>query len=118
MDEEESIRMDTTFSKEEMIQANQFRTISQKALQQQLRKHAKIGVLFPSTGLSAVMMSYERYEALIKRLNELENALEDIEIAKTYGSRLQTPEEEWINHPEGVSTVELYRQRQKERTGQ
>ena len=62
LDGEESIPMSTTFSKDEMIQASQFRTLSQRAIQEQLKDHGKIGVLFPNTGLDAVLMSYTRYE--------------------------------------------------------
>lgn len=110
--------MSTTFAKDEMIQANQFRSLSQKALQQQLQAHEKLGVLFQNTGLDAVMLTYERYAALVDRVNELENVLEDIEIEKAFGYRLNTSTETWIERPEGMSTLEMYRQRQKERTGQ
>lgn len=118
MDGGEFIHMSVTFSKEELIQANQFRILSQRAIQKQLKEHEKIGVLFQNTGLDAVLMSYKLYEALVKRLNELEEILEDLELEKTLGYRVNTPSEEWIAHPEGVSTLEMYRKRQKERAGQ
>lgn len=111
----EFIRMSVTFSKEELIQANQFRILSQRAIQEQLKEHEKIGVLFQNTGLDAVLMSYTLYEALIKRLNELEEVLEDLELEKTLGYRVNTLPEEWIEHPEGVSTLEMYRKLQKDR---
>lgn len=113
LDEKESIHMSTTFSKEEMIQANQFRSLSQRALQQQLRSHEKLGVLFQNAGLDAVMMSYERYEAIVKRLTELEDVVENIQLVQEFGYRFNAPKEEWIEHPEGMSTLEMYRQRRK-----
>ncbi|WP_157067185.1 hypothetical protein [Alicyclobacillus shizuokensis] len=117
--------MSATFAKDEMLQANQFRSISQKALQEQLRTHEKIGVLFNNVGLDAVMMSYKRYEAIVKRMNELEEMVEKLEdmvenmkLMQEFGRRFNASREEWIEHPEGMSTLEMYRQRQKERTGQ
>lgn len=71
-------------------------------------------VLF-NTGLDAVLLSYSRYQALINHIDELENALEDLEIDVTLNSRLNTPTNEWVTYPEGVPTIELYRQRQKDR---
>ncbi|MCI0184212.1 hypothetical protein [Sulfoacidibacillus ferrooxidans] len=108
--------MSTTFTKEEMIQANQFRTLSQKALQQELQSHEKIGVLFQNTGLDAVMMSYERYAAMVERLTELEEMVENIQLIQEFGRRFTAPKEQWIEHPEGMSTLEMYRQRRKEQT--
>lgn len=108
--------MSTTFTKEEMIQANQFRTLSQKALQQELQSHEKIGVLFQNTGLDAVMMSYERYAAMAERLTELEEMVENIQLIQEFGHRFTAPKEQWIEHPEGMSTLEMYRQRRKEQT--
>ena len=83
--------MSTTFSPDEIIQANQFRTLSQKSLQQELRVHEKSGVYFPNQGLTAVMLTYERYKALLERLTELEDALENAELSQEYGERPQTP---------------------------
>jgi hypothetical protein len=101
------------FSKDEMIQAKQFRSLSQKGLRHQILTHEKIGVLF-NTGLDAVLLSYSRYQALINQIEASENALEDLEIAVTMNPRLNIPTNEWLNHPEGVSTLELYRQRQQD----
>jgi len=106
--------MSTTFIKEEMIQANQFRSLSQKALQQELQSHEKIGVLFANTGLSAVIMSYERYAAMTERLAELEEIIENMQLAQEFGYRFKAPKEQWIEHPESMSTMEMYRKRQKE----
>ncbi|HHY66478.1 MAG TPA: hypothetical protein GX517_04655 [Alicyclobacillus sp.] len=114
MDEKGVIRMGTAFAKEEMLQANQFRTLSQRELQKRLKAHEKLGILFANQGLGAVMLSYERYEALVNRLNDLENLLEDIELEQTFGYRLNTPADEWVAHPEGSSTLELYRRRKRE----
>lgn len=108
--------MSTTFEKEEMIQASQFRVLSQRALKRELAEHEKLGVLFPNEGLEAVMMSYERYEALVNRLEQLEGALDDLELEKMFGHRADTPVEDWIEHLDSVSTGEMYRRRQKERT--
>ena len=101
--------MSPTFAKDEMIQAKEFRVLSQKALQHEIKAHEKIGILFPNEGLDAVMLSYEKYVALVNRITELEEIIEDIEIEKTLGGRIDTPLESWIEHPEGVSTLEMYR---------
>ena len=108
--------MSTTFSSDEIIQANQFRTLSQKFLQQELRVHEKLGVYFPNQGLTAVMLTYERYKALLERLTELEDALENAELSQEYGERTQTPDDMWLDHPDGLSTLDAYRQRQKDVT--
>ena len=108
--------MSTTFSPDEIIQANQFRTLSQKSLQQELRVHEKLGVYFPNQGLTAVMLTYERYKALLERLAELENAAEDSELLREYGERAHTPRDMWLEHPDGVSTLDAYRQRQEDVT--
>lgn len=110
--------MSTTFSKDEMIQANQFRSLSQKAIQRQLNEHEKLGVLFQNTGLDAVMMSYKRYEAMAERLAALEEAVENMQLIQEFGHRFDSPEEEWLEHPEEMSTLEMYRKRQKERASQ
>ncbi|CAB3395236.1 hypothetical protein [Kyrpidia spormannii] len=110
--------MSTAFSKEEMLQANQFRALSQRELQKRLKTHEKLGILFANQGLGAVMLSYERYEALVNRLNDLENLLEDIELEQTFGYRLNTPADEWVAHPEGASTLEMYHKRKRGRDGQ
>lgn len=110
--------MSTTFTKEEMVQASRFRVLSQRALKHELAEHEKLGVLFPNEGLEAVMMSYERYEALVQRLEQLEDALEDLELEKMFGRRADTPLEDWIEHPDSMSTGERYRRRQKERADQ
>ena len=39
----------------------------------------------------------------------IEEIIEDIEIEKTLGGRIDTPLESWIEHPERVSTLEMYR---------
>lgn len=77
--------MNRSFSKEEMIQASQFRTLSQRAIQEQLREHEKIGVLFPNTGLDAVLMSYTHYEAIVNRLDELEKIIESHPVSRKGG---------------------------------
>jgi|GEM_PF-4189417 len=108
--------MSTTFSPDEIIQANQFRTLSQKSLQQELRVHEKLGVYFPNQGLTAVMLTYERYKALLERLTELEDALENAELSKEYGERTETPGDMWPEHPDDLSTLDAYRQRQRDVT--
>lgn len=106
--------MSTTFAKEEMIQANQFRVLSQKALQEQLHEHEKIGVLFQNSGLDAVMMTYERYAAIVERLHELEEMFENMELGNDFGYRFNAPETKWIAQPEGTSTLEMYLKRRNE----
>lgn len=105
----------TTFSPEEIIQAKQFRILSQKALQQELSEHEKLGVFFPDKGLTAVMMTFERYRTMAERLVELEEEIENLQLMQEFGNRFTAPKEEWIEHPEDMSTMELYRERQKER---
>jgi hypothetical protein len=103
--------MKTTFSKDELIPARAFRTLSQRELAQKLRTHEKLGILFAQEGLDAVIVSYERYAALVERLAQLEETLDDAELAAAFGARAETAPDAWIAHPEGVSTETLYRQR-------
>lgn len=109
--------MSTTFSKEEMIPASRFRVLSQRALKQQLKAHAKLGVLFTPEGLEAVLMSYERYEAMAERLAKLEEVVENKQLLEEFRPRFDASQEAWIEHPDGISTLEMYRQRQKEQVG-
>ncbi|RIV17188.1 hypothetical protein D2Q93_15820 [Alicyclobacillaceae bacterium I2511] len=108
--------MSTTFSPDEIIQANQFRLLSQKTLHQELIKHEKLGVFFPNKGLEAVMMSYERYKVMAERLAELEEEVENLDLIQKFGDRFNAPKEEWVEHPEGMSTLEIYRERSKKWT--
>ncbi len=101
----------TNFTKDELIPASAFRTLSQRELSQKLRTHEKRGILFAQEGLDAVIVSYERYAALVERLAALEETLDDTELAAAFGSRAKTSPDAWIAHPEGVSTEMLYRQR-------
>lgn len=106
--------MSSTFSPEEIIQANQLRSLSQKELQNALEVHEKLGVYFSNKGLSVVMMQYQRYKALVERLEGLEEKLENMEFERAFGHRANTPVEHWIEQPEGMSTLERYRQHQKD----
>jgi len=106
--------MRTTFTKDELIPARAFRTLSQRELAQKLRTHEKLGILFAQEGLDAVIVSYARYAALVERLAALEEALDDTDLAAAFGSRVETSPDDWIAHPEGVSTAMLYRQRRSD----
>ena len=106
--------MSVTFSPEEIIQANQLRSLSQKELQNALETHEKLGVYFSNKGLSAVVMQYQRYKVLVERLEMLEEELENMELEREFGCRAHTPVEHWIEQPEGMSALELFRQRQKD----
>lgn len=102
--------MRTTFTKDELIPARAFRTLSQRELARKLKNHEKLGILFAQEGLDAVIVSYERYETLMQKLAMLEETLEDAELAAQLGSRVETAPDNWIPHPESVSTEMLYRQ--------
>ncbi len=105
--------MTTTFSPEEIIQANQLRSLSQRELQKTLEVHEKLGVYFSNNGLSVVVMQYQRYKELVERLEAVEEELENIELEREFGHRTNTPAEHWIEQPEGMSTLEMYRHRQQ-----
>ena len=103
--------MRTTFTKDELIPARAFRMLSQRELAQKLKNHEKLGILFAQEGLDAVIVSYERYETLMRQLATLEETLDDTELASQFGSRVETSPDDWMVHPEGVSTEMIYRQR-------
>lgn len=46
-------------------------------------------------------------------LIEAEERLENIELEEEFGHRVNTPLQEWIEQPEGVSTLDTYRKRQQ-----
>jgi len=37
-----------------------------------------------------------------------------MQLAQEFGYRFKAPKEQWIEHPESMSTMEMYRKRQKE----
>lgn len=100
--------MSTTFSPEEIVQAGQLRNISQRELQEEIKKHEKLGLYFNNDGLSVVLLQYDRYKALVERLEELEEILEDIQLADHYGKRTDTPREEWLQKPPDMTMHEFY----------
>lgn len=100
--------MSATFSPEEIIQAKQFRILSQKALQEELSEHEKLGVFFPNSGVSAVMMTYERYKAMAERLGKLEEEIENLQLIKEFGDRFDASPERFAEKPEGMSFGDFY----------
>lgn len=108
MDGEEWLRVSTTFSPEEIIQAKQFRVLSQKALQEELSEHDKLGVFFPNKGLTAVMMTFERYKAMAERLEKLEEEIENLQLIQEFRHRFHASQDEFIEKPEGTSFGDFY----------
>ena len=100
--------MSTSFSPEEIIQANKLRSLSQRELQQDLQQHEKLGIYFQNDGLSAVMMNYKRYKQIMDRISELEDLVEDLELERLYAGRTALSRSEWIEKPEGMPMMEFY----------
>lgn len=97
-----------SFEPEELMVASSLRKISQRDLQKALNKHGKIGVLFPKEGLSVVMIQFQHFKTLLDRVEELEDTLEEIELQRLYGDRVELPRDQWLTKPEGMAVAEFY----------
>lgn len=108
-------QMELTFAKDELVPASHLRYLSQKRLWEHLQHHEKLGLLFAHRGLGAVVLSYDQYDRLIRRLDALEEQLEAVELAAEFGSRVTTPLAEGVTQPPDQTLEALYRQRQATR---
>ncbi|GIM46441.1 hypothetical protein DNHGIG_19900 [Collibacillus ludicampi] len=98
-----------TFSKEETLPARSLRTLSQKELLELLSRHEKLGLIV-NDELKIVMLEVETLEAMVKRIRELEDLVEDMELAKTLGDRVHALNTEWEAKPEVISYVDWFLQ--------
>lgn len=85
--------------KEEIIAASDLRTFSQKTLLQMAENFDKLGVI-SNNHLALALMSWGKYEQIVdqikllsNKIEEYENLLEDIELAKQYNDRVMDVEE-------------------------
>ncbi|MEW9034154.1 MAG: hypothetical protein AB2404_15770 [Planifilum fimeticola] len=100
--------LSASFSPEEIVRAGELKKLNQTELLKRIHRHDKIALDFSKgKGIEGVVLSYETYKALLERIAELEEELEETMIRLKYGYRADTPEEEWLEVPEGVSTMEL-----------
>lgn len=86
-------------SKEEILPANNLRTISQKALIEKAKKVDKLGI-FSNNDLSLAMLDWEKYESIVELIEEqqkliahYENLFEDYYLAQKYGEEILKIEE-------------------------
>lgn len=63
------------FKKDDLIAASELRTISQRNLFHTLEERGKLGILFKDH-LAAVLLPHHRYESMINRIKELEEAIQ------------------------------------------
>lgn len=85
--------------KEEIIAASDLRTFSQKTLLEMAENFDKLGVI-SNNHLALALMSWGKYEQIVdqikllsNKIEEYENLLEDIELAKQYKDRVMRVEE-------------------------
>lgn len=105
------VRMGTTFAPNEIIKARELRNISQKNLRKALHEFEKLGIDF-NDGLSGVMLEYDKYKALVDKVFELEEILDNYYLVELYKNRrTDLPGEEWIERKEGQNMAQFLKKR-------
>ncbi|MED4035663.1 hypothetical protein [Priestia megaterium] len=108
-----NMTMEKRFTHEEIIPANNLRSMSQKSLIELLEAKGKLGLIVNNEP-GITMMKWEDYDQLIDSLNamkdrirQLEEQIEDIELVSTYGDALIASErgETKLYEVENVSDI-------------
>jgi hypothetical protein len=111
----EMIQMpELAFTVEQHLPAGELRRISQEKLLELIKQRHQIGLMF-NNNLEAVVLPADLFVKVVNRIKELEEKMEQLEVATLYNERKGPNEspEEWFEAPEGVSALELYRKYQK-----
>lgn len=111
----EMIRMpELAFTVEQHLPAGELRKISQEKLLELIKQRHQIGLMF-NNSLEAVVLPTDLFVEVLNRLKDLEEKMEQIEVSTLYNNRkgpYESPSD-WIEAPEGMSPLELYRENQK-----
>lgn len=94
----QELQFTKSLQKEEIVPANNLRTMSQKLLVEMLSERQKIGLIV-NNELSIAMIEWSKYEQIIDTIQQqdtliqqLVNMLEDVELASLYGESIQLAE--------------------------
>jgi hypothetical protein len=109
----ESIHMSTKFAKEETLPANKLRTLSQRDLMDLLSKHEKLGLIVKDE-LAIAMIKVETLEAMVERINSLEDLVEDLELSNLLKRRATVAGTEWEEKPQEETFLNWYFDRKNE----
>lgn len=109
------IKMPTKLlDKEEILPANSLRTLSQKSLMEMVINFDKLGLII-NNNLSIAMLSWDKYEVLVdiideqnKKIAELENVIEDINLVAEYGEDILRVERDESKSYQVDTTEELF----------
>lgn len=101
--------------KSQILPANKLRSLSQTELLSLLKEEHTLGLFF-NNEWEATVVEQHRFEEMTasmkemaKRLEEYENLIEDMGIHEQIHSRMNTPREQRLQKPEGISTYEWVR---------
>lgn len=99
------------FTPKEMLPAKKLRMLSQRDLLELTKQH-KVGIIVKDE-LKIAMLNMEVFESMVDYINELEETIEDFELATRFGDRIKTPETKWEKQPANQSFSEWYQDRKK-----
>jgi hypothetical protein len=96
------------------LPAKELRKISQRELLNKVSEEEIIGLIF-NDQIKLSVLDSEILQNMVNRLNELEERYEEEKIANELDNRLDTPEEEWVERPPGMSMKDWYEKRKWEK---
>jgi hypothetical protein len=107
--------MPKSFDSEKLISSTDLREIgNHKLFDELLSTFKKLGLVH-NNQLRAVILDIRTYEELMSRLEEMEDLLEDRQLAEELEDRLRLPREQWKEKPDQLSRLQFLEQMLKDK---